>query len=258
MTAAPVAGEWLTGRSALVTGGGSGIGRAVTLALAAGGACVTVAGRTRNRLEQTRELAGMLPGQVHTVVADISTQEGAQRAVDAGTEPFGLLDVAVNCAGTASWGLIDQTPFADWSAVIGTNLTGVWLCMKYEIAHMLKTQPGTVINVSSRIGWHMRVTHQAPYAAAKAGVSALTRSAALEYASCGIRVNAVSPGPTDTELSRWGDETAEQRDERIRAQVPLGRLALPEEVAAAVLWLASPAAEYVTGHDLVIDGGVSA
>lgn len=142
-------------------------------------------------------------------------------------------------------------------AVIQTNLTGLWLCMKHEIALMQTHGGGAIVNMAANIGAHMTIPYLGAYTASKAAVSALTRVAALEHIQDGIRINAVSPGLVDTEMSLLPGETRAQRDERIKGAIPLGRVADPAEVANAVLWLASDEASFVVGHDLVIDGAAS-
>lgn len=241
---------------ALVTGGGSGIGRAVACRLADDGALVVVAGRNPEALRQTAELIEQ--GDCRICPADVSSEAEVRALVHGIVDEHGRLDVAVNSAGLPSWGLTAELDAAEWDAVTRTNLTALWLCMKYELTAMMAQHGGAIVNVCSRIGAHMRVPMQGAYAASKAGASALTRSAAREYIRYGIRVNAVSPGPTDTGMSTWPGETAADRDRRIERDVPVGRLARPSEVAAAVSWLASAEASFVVGHDLVVDGGMSA
>ncbi|MBO1416846.1 SDR family NAD(P)-dependent oxidoreductase [Streptomyces sp. FH025] len=244
--------------TALVTGGGSGIGRAVAVALAAAGMRVVVTGRTEETLAHTVKEIRAAGGTASHVLADVTVGDEVARAVRTVADRYGSLDVAVNNAGLPSWGLAADVPPQEWDQVLGVNVTGTWLCMKYEIEQMLRQRRGSIVNVSSRIGAHMRVTHQSAYASSKAAVSTLTRSAAREYIAHGIRINAVSPGPTDTAMAVWPGETPADRDTRVAREIPAGRLARPEEIAAAVVWLASPAAAYVVGHDLVVDGGLSA
>lgn len=270
-------GDGLSGKTALVTGAGSGIGRAVAVALAGAGARVIVAGRTAETLAQTVELADAaaavwggeslergqarapaLPAGARAHIVDVTDPASVRRLFEAiGRDPGGL-DVAVNNAGRPSWGPVADTPRAEWDAVLGVNLTGVWLCLRHEIELMRRGGGGAVVNVVSRIGIPMREENQGVYAAGKAALSILTRTAARENIGYGIRVNAVSPGPTDTAMAVWEDETPDERDVRVARTVPIGRLATPEEIAAAVLWLVSPEASYVVGHDLVVDGGLSA
>lgn len=250
--------DWYSGKVALVTGGGSGIGLATAQALSRRGARVFLAGRRSEPLATATAAIESGGGEAGYLRADVSDGESVERMVAAAVDRFGRLDVAVNNAGTPSWGLLADMAASDWSPVIDTNLTGLWWCLKHEIGHMSAQGGGSIVNVGSRIGAHLRVTHQSAYAASKAGVSALTRSAAREYISAGIRINAVSPGPTETVMADWPDETPAQRAARIAEQVPLGRLGSPEEIASAIVWLASDDARFVVGHDLVVDGGSSA
>ncbi|TDD62701.1 glucose 1-dehydrogenase [Kribbella antibiotica] len=246
------------GRSVLVTGGGSGIGRATALAFAAGGAQVVVSGRRPEPLAETVELIDKAGGTGYAVPADTRIDAEARALVEATVERTGGLDIAVNNAGIPSWGRVTEMDPAEWHEVVDTNLNGLWLCLRHQIEQMRHHGGGSIVNVGSRIGAHMRVSHQSAYAASKSAVSTLTRSAALEYIREGVRINAVSPGPTDTEMSVWPGEAPADRERRIERDVPAGRLADPAEIAAAIAWLASAEAAFVVGHDLVIDGGMSA
>jgi NAD(P)-dependent dehydrogenase (short-subunit alcohol dehydrogenase family) len=256
-----VAGHGLAGKVALVTGGGSGIGRAVALELAGAGARVVVAGRTAAKLAETVAAAGPVAdgkSPALACVADISVPGQVAELITDIEREFGRLDIAVNNAGKPSWATVAGTSEQEWQEVIGVNLSGLWLCMKHEIALMQRQGSGVIVNVASRIGAHMREPFQGAYAASKAAAIALTRTAARECIAAGIRINAVSPGPTDTAMAAWDDETAQERDARIARTVPIGRIARPCEIATAVRWLASDEASYVIGHDLVVDGGMSA
>jgi NAD(P)-dependent dehydrogenase (short-subunit alcohol dehydrogenase family) len=155
--------------------------------------------------------------------------------------------------------LLAEVGYNEWNAVLATNLTGVWLCMKYEIAHMRAHGGGVIVNTASNIGAHRRMPSMGAYAATKAGGSALTHAAALEYTGAGIRINAVSPGPVDTGWFQAPDGSAEGENTGWDpgAGLPIGRVASMDEISNAVLWLASPGAGFVVGHDLVIDGGAS-
>lgn len=168
----------------------------------------------------------------------------------------GGLDIAFNNAGVIVPGPIAEIEEATWSTVLDTNLTGVWLSMKHEIAHMRTHDGGVIVNTAS-IPTTMVPGHGA-YGAAKAGVSALTRAAAREHMGEGIRINAICLGPVDTAMSRQSGETDADRDARMQTQHPMGRVATTDEIAAGVLWLASSESSFVVGHDLVIDGGASA
>jgi NAD(P)-dependent dehydrogenase (short-subunit alcohol dehydrogenase family) len=247
-----------TGKVALVTGGGSGIGRASARALAREGASVVVAGRDAAALAGTVKLIEADAGTAAAATADVTAPDQVRQLVAAVTDRYGALDVAVNNAGV----LGRPTPLADlddasWHTVVDTNLTGVYLCLKHEIAAM-RGRGGTIVNIASNIGAHGRWPGLGAYAAAKAGVSALTRNAALEYIGEGIRINAVSPGPTDTTMSLQPGETPQARAGRLAAALPIGRVGSLDEITAAVLWLASPESAFTVGHDLVIDGGATA
>jgi NAD(P)-dependent dehydrogenase (short-subunit alcohol dehydrogenase family) len=229
---------YFTGRGVLVVGGTRGIGRATADAFAAAGARVAVIGS-----------------------ADADVRDEAQLAVavdDAVTALGGRLDVAVNAAGVFGAGSVHELDEATWDRVIDINLKGTWLAMKHELRHMRPHRAGTIVNIASNLGAHATRPGIAPYAASKAGVSALTRTAALEAIADGIRINAVSPGPVRTPMSLRPGETDPQRDARIAASLPIGRIGEPAEIADAILWLASPASSFAVGHDVVLDGGFAA
>ncbi|MFD7918080.1 SDR family NAD(P)-dependent oxidoreductase [Streptomyces sp. NPDC059740] len=248
-----------TGKSALVTGAGSGLGRAIALALAAEGASVVVAGRTAAPLDETVGLIAAAGGTAAAVTVDVTDSDRLRDLVSESVTRFGGLDIAVNNAGIlrgrAPAGEVSEE---DWDAVLRTNVTGVWLAMKHEIAHMKENGGGAIVNISSSLGAHLRIPNLAAYITSKAAVSALTRAAALDHIHQGVRINVVSPGSAVAPMSLQPGETEAERAERVRTENPLGRLAEAEEVAAAVLYLASPAAGSVVGTDLVIDSGASA
>ncbi|MFJ1763666.1 glucose 1-dehydrogenase [Amycolatopsis sp. NPDC088138] len=249
-------GARFAGKVVLVTGGSSGIGRATAHAFAEEGATVVVAGRDEQRLASTVKEIG---GSASAVVADVTDSADVARMVETVVARHGALDVAFNNAGIlgepAATGDLREDVF---DTVIGTNLTGTWLCMKHEIAHMRAHGGGAIVNMASNIGSHGRIPGMAAYAASKAAVSVLTRTAARDHIAEGVRVNAVSPGPTDTEMSLRPGETDSDRAERLKSAIPLGRVGATAEVAAAVLWLASDEAGFTVGHDLVVDGGATA
>lgn len=243
----------LSGKVVLVTGGGGALAGAILDAFVAHGATVVLAGRDADRL------AGAARGKADWVATDVTDPDDVARMVGTVVERHGRLDVAVNAAGV----LGKPAPVADleldtWTSVLNVNLTGVFLCMKHEIAAMKGNGGGAIVNLSSNIGAHGRRPGLSAYASSKAAVSVLTQTAAREYIADGIRINAVSPGASDTPMSYRPGETKEDRDARVAAAVPAGRVSDPDEVAATVLWLASDEASFVVGHDLVVDGGATA
>ncbi|MFC8512187.1 SDR family NAD(P)-dependent oxidoreductase [Streptomyces sp. NPDC057257] len=249
-----------TGRTALVTGAGSGIGRAIALALAAEGAQVAVAGRRREPLDETVRLIEEQGGKALAVTADVTDATEVGALVDAVVDRFGSLDVAVNNAGVFRGGQpLADLPEDDWRAQLDTNVTGVFLALKAQIRRM-RQQPsgGAIVNIASTFGAHTRQPGAAAYSATKAAVSVLTRGAALDHIRDGVRINAVSPGAVETPMSLRPGETDADRTERARATLPLGRVSTTDEIAAAVLYLASDDASSVVGTDLVVDSGATA
>ncbi|MFD4175632.1 SDR family NAD(P)-dependent oxidoreductase [Streptomyces anulatus] len=249
-----------TGKAVLVTGAGSGIGRAVARAFAAEGASVVAAGRTAASLDETVALIEKEGGSAVAVTADVTRSEDVTALVRRTVEHFGSLDVAVNNAGVFRGGApVADLPEEDWRTLLDINVTGVFLALRAEIARM-REQPtgGAIVNIASNLGAHSRIPGVAGYLTSKAAVSALTRAAALDHVADGIRINAVSPGATATTMSLLPGETEAGRAARMKDASPLGRVSSTAEVAAAVLYLASPDAASVVGSDLVIDGGASA
>ncbi|MEU5316290.1 glucose 1-dehydrogenase [Streptomyces sp. NPDC021056] len=247
-------------RTVLVTGAGSGIGRAVALAFAAEGAQVVVAGRRREPLDDTAALIEEAGGKALALTADVSRAPDVQAVVAASVDRFGSLDVAVNNAGVFRGGqpLADLSE-SDWTEQLDINVTGVFRALRAEV-HQMRTQPsgGAIVNIASVFGVHARHPGATAYAATKAAVSVLTRGAARDHIGDGVRINAVSPGPVETEMSLLPGETEAERAERMENSVPLGRASATAEIAAAVLYLASDDASSVVGADLVVDSGKTA
>lgn len=254
----------LQGRTALVAGGSRGIGRAVALAFAAKGADVVVSGRGREAAESVAAEVRAIGRKAMAVAADVAEPAGAQALVNAAVSLNGQLDFACNCAGIRPpMAPLDQQKVEDFDAVMRVNVRGVFLCMQQQIAAMLKTGGGVIVNVSSVTGL-VGVPDVSPYVASKHAVNGLTKSAALEYGRRGIRINAVAPGMTRTELlEEFSAEVGRRRGianpQDVFAQNhPIGRIGEPEEIASAVLWLCSPGAAFTLGHILAVDGGQTA
>ncbi|MGW5361102.1 glucose 1-dehydrogenase [Actinopolymorpha pittospori] len=248
-----------TGKVALVTGGGTGIGQAVAQALAREGAAVVVAGRALSSLDETVKLIEDEGGHASAVTADVTRSTDLARLVAETTGRYGGLDIAVNNAGIlAAVGPVGDVDEEQWHHLVAVNLTGTLLSMKHEIAHMRAHGGGVIVNIASNLGAHGRRTGIGAYVATKAAVSALTRNAALDHIREGIRINSVSPGPMNTEMSLLPQESPAERADRMAAQLPIGRVGTLDEVAAAVLYLASPDAGFAVGTDLVFDGGAVA
>ncbi|MET9912437.1 SDR family oxidoreductase [Streptomyces sp. NPDC006476] len=250
--------DTFTGKTVLVTGGGSGIGRATALAFGRAGAAVAVAGRTAERLKETVQLLTEAGAEASAHVTDVTKAREVEALVESVTTRHGGLHIAFNNAGAAFPGPLAEIAEEDWRRSLDVNLTGVWLAMKAEVAWMRGHGGGCIVNMASTIGAHRSVPGMGAYAAAKAAVSSLTRTAAREYIGDGIRINAISPGPIDTPASLRPGESVEERDRRIASALPIGRVGSLQEVADAVLWLASPASGFAVGHDLVLDGGSTA
>jgi len=238
---------------AIVTGSGRGIGRAIALELAAAGVKVVVnyAGRS-DKAEETLELIRGAGGEGVVVQADVSQQADVDRLVRTTIEHFGKIDILVNNAGITRDTLLLRMKEADWDAVMATNLKGVFLCTKAVSKGMLKQRSGVIVNISSVVGLSGNAG-QANYAAAKAGIIGFTKSVAKEFASRGIRVNAVAPGYISTDMT---ETLAEGAQSEILRAIPLGRIGNPEDVAKVVRFLVSPEASYITGQTLSVDGGM--
>jgi A-factor type gamma-butyrolactone 1'-reductase (1S-forming) len=238
----------LFGRAALITGAASGIGRASALAFASAGAAVALLDVDAGGLAETAAAARKAGSRAEVLVADVTDLLAVTAAVDRAVQVFGRLDAAHNNAGVPGpYVPLDEYSEEDFLRVLQVDLAGVWRCMRAEIRQMRGQGSGAIVNTSSMLG-AAAMPDNGAYVAAKHGVHGLTRAAALELGGTGIRVNAIAPGVTRTGM------TSAVSDELLRA-VPLGRIAEPEEIAAAAVWLCSPGASYITGSVLVADGG---
>jgi NAD(P)-dependent dehydrogenase (short-subunit alcohol dehydrogenase family) len=238
----------------LITGALTGIGRATAVAFAAGGANVVVAGRREEDGKRLEKELRELGADAQFVKVDVRHEPELQSLIDETVKRFGRLDVAVNNAGTEGVkGPVTSQTAETYAGTFETNVLGVLLSMKHELRVMVPQGKGSIINVSSTLG-HEGVAGHALYAASKHAVEGLTKSAALEVAGTGVRVNTVAPGPVDTGMLGRFAGTSEAKA-ALAGGVPIGRIAEPNEVAAAVEFLASDRASFITGHSLLVDGG---
>jgi NAD(P)-dependent dehydrogenase (short-subunit alcohol dehydrogenase family) len=248
----------VAGKVALVTGASSGIGRATALAFAREGAKVVVADVTVEGGEETVAQVKKAGGEAIFIKTDVSKAVEVEALVAKAVATYGRLDCAHNNAGIAGNAktVVDDTE-DNWDRILAINLKGVWLCMKYEIAHMLKQGGGAIVNTASGAGL-IGVRRGGAYVASKHGVVGLTKTAALEYAKAGIRVNCVCPGPIDTPMLQGIGGSNQVVIERMVAAQPGGRLGKPAEIAEAAVWLCSDAASFITGLPMPVDGGYTA
>ena len=245
----------MNGKIALVTGAGSGIGRSIAMAFGGQGAIVAVADISQKGADETVDLITRKGGKAFFMPCDVSKKEDVKALIENMVNRFGRLDYACNNAGIHNPD-IEFLPDADedvWDRIIAVNLKGVFLCMKYEIRQMLKQKCGVIVNTSSMSGVLAEPGSYA-YAASKHGVMGLTKTAAIDFVKSGIRVNAVCPAAVDT--PGIAEAPQELRQKFINSN-PMGRMARPEEIADAVLWLCSDMAGFITGTGIIIDGGVS-
>jgi NAD(P)-dependent dehydrogenase (short-subunit alcohol dehydrogenase family) len=243
-----------TGKVAFITGAASGIGRAAAIAFAAEGARVTILDRTNNALKETEEAVTVAGGDVLAIACDVSSPEQVEAAIKQVIERFGRLDIAFNNAGVENKAApLHEIELGEWDRILGINLRGTFVCMKHEIAQMVRQGGGVVVNTSSGAGIR-GVAGGAAYAASKHAIIGMTKSAALDYAKQNIRVNAVLPGNIETPMM---DRFTGGDVQKAIDLEPVGRLGKPEEIAEAVLWMSSDLGGFVTGSSIVVDGGWS-
>lgn len=244
---------------ALITGAATGIGRDTAIAFARKGADVVISDINTDELEKTEKLVKEEGAEALSVAADVSDADNVQSMIYKVTDTFGRLDFAVNNAGISGGSATTgDYSIEEWDKVIGINLRGQFLCMKYELEAMLENGSGSIVNIGSILG-NVGFAEAPAYVAAKHGLAGLTKTAAIEYAKEGIRVNAVSPGFIETPmLEKAGITTEEEIRNHIISLHPIGRLGKPREVADAIVWISSDEASFVTGHIFLVDGGYTA
>ena len=243
-----------TNKVVFVTGAASGIGRAAAIAFASEGARLAILDRSADELKEVERSARKAGSEVLAIPCDVSEPDRVQAAIKQVTETFGRLDVAFNNAGVENKATpVHEIELAEWDRILGINLRGLFVCMKHELAQMVKQGGGVVVNTSSGAGIR-GVAGGAAYAASKHAIIGLTRSAALDYAKQNIRVNAVLPGNIETPMM---DRFTGGDIQKAIDLEPVGRLGKPEEIAEAVLWMASDLGGFVTGAATVVDGGWS-
>jgi NAD(P)-dependent dehydrogenase (short-subunit alcohol dehydrogenase family) len=241
---------------AIVTGGNSGIGRATAIALAREGAKVTVAARRVSEGEETVRLIKEAGSDGIFVKTDVANENDVSSLVEKTVDTYGRLDYAVNNAGIGEkmTPLVEQTS-EKFDQIMNTNVRGTWLSLKYEVQEMMKNGGGAIVNMSSGAGL-VGFPQMPVYIASKHAVLGLTKSAALEYAKSGIRINAIAPGGVETEMLMQTIGDDHQFLETFKSMHPIGRIGTPEEIANAVVWLLSDKASFVLGHTLLVDGGI--
>lgn len=245
----------MKGKVALVTGAGAGIGRSTAILFAKRGASVVVSDVVPAGGEETVRLIEKADGEALFIKTDVSRSSDIEAMIEKTMNQYGRLDYATNNAGVNGpiTSLTDCSE-EDWDTVMGINLKGVWLCMKYEIPQMIKSGGGSIVNTASMAGL-VGFPYQTSYVSSKHGVIGLTRTAALDFGKQGIRVNAVCPGVIHTTMVQSLLEEIPEVIDTLNNQAPVGRIGQPEEIAEAVVWLCSDAASFVTGHALAVDGG---
>ena len=246
----------LEDKVAIITGGGSGIGRATAKLFAQEGAKVVVADYKADAGREVAQAIKDAGGDALFVEVDVSDSAQVQRMVRAALDAYGGIDILFNGAGVLAFGTVLETDEEAWAWLMSINLTGVYLCSRAVIPHMIERGGGSIVNTSSSTGAHDVAPNIAAYVTSKGGVTLLTKAMAVDHAKDNIRVNAIAPGPTDTPMLR--DNLSSEELEAFAATFPMKRLGRPEELAYAALFLASEEASFVTGAILAVDGGQTA
>ena len=250
--------EQFSQKVALITGAASGIGRSTALAFGREGAQVIVSDVAVEGGEETVQLIKEAGGTAHFVRADVSNDADVAALVHTAVQQYGRLDIGINNAGIGSnWKRLADYELEEWNRVLAINLSGVFHCMRYELKQMIEQGSGAIVNVASIAGLR-GLANSSAYTASKHGVVGLTKSAALEYATQNIRINAVCPVFTRTPLFEALFDVNPTYEERIKKNIPMRRYGKPEEIAQAILWLCSDNTEFMTGHALPLDGGMMA
>jgi NAD(P)-dependent dehydrogenase (short-subunit alcohol dehydrogenase family) len=251
----------LSNKVALITGGGTGMGRATTELFVREGAKVAISGRRKERLEEVVKAVTAKGGEIIAVPGDVSQEEDAKRMVTETIARWGKLDILVNNAGAIDRTRVVESTVENWGRIMDVNVKGIFLLSKYAIPQMIKQGGGNIVNVTSISALRGQPDAHS-YSAAKAAAMNLSKAMALDYAKYNIRVNSVLPGLTETEMSRTRLKSGQTWQEMAEKQwiplYPLGRLGTPEDIAKGILYLASDDAAWITGIDLVIDGGYTA
>lgn len=243
----------LSGKIAIVTGGGRGIGRAIALGLARAGASVVVTSRTQREIEAAVEEIQKSGGKALAVVTDLTVNDQLENLVQATVKEFGKIDILVNNAARSFLRSLMDLREDGWDKVFNTNVKAVWLLSRLVARKMMEQKSGRIINITT-VGAEKAELGMAAYGCSKAALKMLTRCMAREWAQFGIQVNAVGPGLTKTDFSKpiWSNPEVAKH---VSAAIPMGRLAEPEEIVGSVLFLASDAARFITGHSIYVDGG---